>query len=278
MVCGSPISAAAMLDRVFWRRAAACALTSATITACGSFSLFLRESGLDRMPDTALMELDSPFDYGRQAELVVPRMRSDPRCPAEHTAEIVEFLPRLVTGGGALILFSSAMQMRDTFGMIPEVLRTDVLMQGSMPKHAILDAHRERIAAGRRSVIFGLAQTWGEGVDLAGELCTHVVIVKLAFKRPNSPLEEARHEWVESQGRSAFHEISLPEVGIRLAQSVGRLIRTHTDSGRITILDRRLGASRWGRQLLKGLPPFTIRIFPKPERSGGLKREQSPVL
>jgi ATP-dependent DNA helicase DinG len=205
-------------------------------------------------------------------------MRSDPRCPPEHTAEIVEVLPELVASGGALILFSSARQMRDVFGMIPESLRADVLMQGSMPKHAILQKHRERIAAGQRSVIFGLAATWGEGVDLPGELCTHVVLARLAFKRPNSPLEEARHEWVESQGRSAFLEICVPEVGIRLAQSVGRLIRTHTDTGRITVLDRRLGASRWGRQLLRGLPPFTIRLFPPPERARGLKRETSPVL
>jgi ATP-dependent DNA helicase DinG len=278
MICGSPITAAGMLDQLLWRRAAACALTSATITSCGSFSLFLRESGLDRMPESTLLELDSPFDYARQAELVVPRMRSDPRCPPEHTAEIVEVLPELVASGGALILFSSARQMRDVFGMIPESLRADVLMQGSMPKHAILQKHRERIAAGQRSVIFGLAATWGEGVDLPGELCTHVVLARLAFKRPNSPLEEARHEWVESQGRSAFLEICVPEVGIRLAQSVGRLIRTHTDTGRITVLDRRLGASRWGRQLLRGLPPFTIRLFPPPERARGLKRETSPVL
>jgi len=278
MVCGSPITAAGMLDQYLWRRAAAFVLTSATITSCGSFSLFLRESGLDRFPDRALLQLDSPFDYASQAELVVPRMRSDPRCPPEHTAEIVEVLPNLVPSGGVLMLFSSARQMRDVFAMIPETLRADVLMQGSMQKHAILQTHRERISAGKRSVIFGLAATWGEGVDLPGDLCTHVVLARLAFKRPNSPLEEARHEWVESQGRSAFLEICVPEVGIRLAQSVGRLIRTHTDSGRVTVLDRRLAASRWGRQLLKGLPPFALKLFPPPERAKGLKRDPSRVV
>lgn len=52
--------------------------------------------------------------------------------------------------------------------------------------------------------------------------------------------------------------LSVPEVGIRLAQAVGRLLRTHEDAGTVTVLDPRLGNTHWGRLLLRGLPPFRI--------------------
>lgn len=71
-------------------------------------------------------------------------------------------------------------------------------------------------------------------------------------------MEQARREWVERQGRSAFMVLSVPEVGIRLAQAVGRLLRTDEDSGSVTVFDPRLGDTHWGRQLLRGLPPFRM--------------------
>ena len=52
----------------------------------------------------------------------------------------------------------------------------------------------------------------------------------------------------------------MPEASIRLQQAVGRLLRTVTDSGTVTILDRRLVTQRWGKALLKGLPDFQVCI------------------
>ena len=95
-------------------------------------------------------------------------------------------------------------------------------------------------------------------MDLPGDYCTHVVIAKLPFAVPSSPMEQARREWVERQGRSAFMVLNVPEVGIRLAQAVGRLLRTQEDSGTVTVLDPRLGNTHWGRLLLRSLPPFRI--------------------
>ena len=41
-----------------------------------------------------------------------------------------------------------------------------------------------------------------------------------------------------------------------LIQAVGRLIRTETDYGRVTILDNRLLRQAYGKKLLAALPPF----------------------
>jgi ATP-dependent DNA helicase DinG len=83
-----------------------------------------------------------------------------------------------------------------------------------------------------------------------------VLIAKIPFAVPNSPLEAALAEWVEDQGRNAFMEISVPDAALRLVQASGRLLRTESDEGRVTLFDRRIVTRRYGRAILDSLPPF----------------------
>ena len=53
----------------------------------------------------------------------------------------------------------------------------------------------------------------------------------------------------------------MPEACVRLAQAVGRLIRSHTDRGTVTILDRRIVTRSYGRELLRSLPPMRLEVF-----------------
>ena len=119
--------------------------------------------------------------------------------------------------------------------------------------------NREAMDAGGGSVIFGLA-SFAEGVDLPGSYCTHVLIAKIPFAVPDSPMESALSEWVENQGCNAFMEITVPDAALRLVQASGRLLRTETDTGRVTICDRRLITRRYGRALLDALPPFRLEV------------------
>ena len=82
------------------------------------------------------------------------------------------------------------------------------------------------------------------------------MIAKLPFAVPNDPLQEALCEWVEAAGGNAFWDISLPTASLRLTQACGRLLRSETDTGTVTILDRRVVTKRYGEQLLDALPPF----------------------
>ena len=267
LMCASPISGSDKLRSLLWNRVSAAILMSATLTSCGSFDLFLQQTGLSWLPKGQLLQVASPFDYKANARLVIPAMRSDPANAQAHTDEVIARMPGLVNTQGTLVLFASAKQMREVYAQMPEDLRRITLMQGAMPKMEMLARHRAAVDRGDRSVLFGLASL-AEGVDLPREYCTHVVVTKLPFSVPTTPLEEARREWIESQGRSSFIEITVPETAVKLKQGLGRLLRTDTDYGTATVLDRRLVSKRWGRLLMKGLPDFLL-VVERPGRARG---------
>ena len=253
----SPISGAATLANGLWRRAAGAVLTSATLRSLNSFDLLLRQTGLVWLPDTETLALDSPFDFPKQGELYIPPLSASPKQPAEHTAAVIEWLPKLVSAAepvGTLVLFTSRKQMNEVAMHLPEDYLPLILVQGEIPQ-AVLEKHRAALADGRASIIFGL-DSFAEGLDLPGEACVHVVIVKLPFSMPDNPIEKTQNRWIEQRGGNPFIEVTVPEAGIKLVQAAGRLIRTESDYGRVTILDNRVLTQRYGRQLLACLPPF----------------------
>jgi len=89
-------------------------------------------------------------------------------------------------------------------------------------------------------------------------LCETVFIAKLPFASPADPVEEARAEWLQRQGRDAFSERVVPATGLRLLQWTGRAIRSETDVAQVVCYDRRLLATGYGRRMLRGLPPYVV--------------------
>ena len=159
----------------------------------------------------------------------------------------------------ALILFTSWRQMRAVLDLLDEETKGKLKVQGEGSKRSLLEAHRSDVDAGRRSFLFGLA-SFAEGVDLPDDYCRHVIIVKLPFAVPDDPLDQAMAEWVESQGRNAFYDISVPDAALKLVQACGRLIRHENDWGRITLLDRRIVTRSYGRALIESLPPYRLEL------------------
>jgi ATP-dependent DNA helicase DinG len=276
LVCAAPISGSDKLRKLLWYRASAVVVMSATLTSCGSFDMFVRQSGLVGFKGLQFLQVDSPFDYRAQAKLVIAGMKTDPSNAQAHTEEVTERMVQLVNTRGTLMLFASTKQMRSVYAQVPEGMRRITLMQGTMPKMEMLARHRAAIDRGDRSILFGL-QSLAEGVDLPGEYCTHVICAKLPFSVPDSPLEEARREWVESQGRSSFIEITVPETAVRLKQQMGRLLRTTEDWGTVTVLDRRLVTKRWGGVRMRGLPDFEV-VIERPTGAAPRARRSAPDL
>ena len=249
----SPVLAADILQECLWSRAAGVIVTSATITALNSFERFVLHSGAP--PEANYKIVESPFNYSN-AIFAVPAMDCDPGDAQAHTAALVEILPQILAPqDGSLVLFSSRRQMQDVYQGLGGEFAARILMQGDCSKQEILRRHKAQIDGGEGSIIFGLA-SFAEGVDLPGDYCRHVVIAKIPFAVPDSPLEAALVEWVEAQGRNAFMEISVPDAALRLVQASGRLLRTEEDTGRVTLLDRRILTRRYGRSILDSLPPF----------------------
>jgi len=256
-VCSSPILAARTLAGSLWQRAYAAVVTSATLTALGSFDRYRMRAGT---PEDAHYEaVPSSFDFSR-ALLQIPRFAEDAGRSDEHTRSLVTHLPELIAPQeGTLVLYSSRRQMLDVFEQLPETLRERILVQGDRSRQEILDRHRQRLDKGEGSVIFGLA-SFAEGVDLPGHYCNHVIIAKLPFAVPDDPIEASVAEWIEARGGNSFMQMAVPDASLKLIQACGRLLRTEEDTGTITLLDRRLITRRYGKAILDSLPAFTRRI------------------
>lgn len=258
LLCVSPLTGAQGLIKGLWNHVAGAVCTSATLSACGSFEFFERLSGLNRYPDKVTGIMPSPFDYEKQGVLRLPKFKNTPKATDAFSLELCQRMPELLSkhSYGQLVLFTSNRQMNACYEALPDDLKTRVLVQKTMSRQYLLKEHRQRVADGEPSIIYGL-QSMGEGLDLPGRLCEHVIIDKLPFAPPSSPVDQALGEWLSSQGRDAFDEIIVPRTAMRLAQWVGRGVRTVDDFATITICDTRLSSTRYGRRILNGLPAFS---------------------
>ena len=112
---------------------------------------------------------------------------------------------------------------------------------------------QQRFLDEEHTSLFATASFW-TGMSSPGTTCSAVVLDKIPFPVPSDPIIEARSELV-GEAR-AFQEVSVPAAGMQLAQGVGRLIRTATDRGVVTVCDPRLAEARYREQILALLPPL----------------------
>jgi len=233
--------------------------TSATLGDDPKLRWFTEPCGLD---DAEVLRVRSPFDYARQAALYVPRRFPKPSDPShgQHVAKLAAYGARQL-GGRTLVLTTTLRALRTVgdsirqdFEALGPADRPEVLVQGELPKRTLMDRFREGAAQGRTGCVLVASASFWEGFDAPGDALQLVVIDKLPFPPPNDPLVEARSQRLESQGRSAFSDYSLPEAAVALKQGAGRLIRRETDTGVLVICDTRLVAMGYGRRLLAALP------------------------
>ncbi|WP_433385924.1 ATP-dependent DNA helicase [Actinoplanes sp. CA-142083] len=199
------------------------------------------------------LDVGSPFDYPKQGILYVAAHLPRPAASGLPDAAGEELL-RLVSalGGATLGLFSSRRAATQAAELLRARTDLPILLQGEEALPLLVRKFRED----RPSCLFGVMSLW-QGVDVPGDSCQLVVIDRLPFPRPDEPLAAARSAAVDSAGGSGFASVSVPIAAIRLAQGVGRLIRSTGDKGVVAVLDSRLETARgYGAFLRKSLPPF----------------------
>jgi ATP-dependent DNA helicase DinG len=83
-----------------------------------------------------------------------------------------------------------------------------------------------------------------------------VVIDRLPFAVPTDPVTAARIRQINDEGGNAFMDYQVPQAVLALKQGFGRLIRSETDRGILSILDHRMMRKPYGRTFLESLPPY----------------------
>jgi ATP-dependent DNA helicase DinG len=199
----------------------------------------------------------SPFDFEHHMRVYVA---SDVPLPSAQEAKLaLDVLADYIafcTGsvrGGSLVLFTSYSDMKAVASMLESkfaAANRPFLMQGA-------DLSRTELTRQMRSfgnaVLFGTDSFW-TGVDVPGDALAQVILTRLPFDPPTHPITEARCDHIRDRGGNPFNELTLPDALIKFRQGIGRLIRTATDRGLVTILDSRVLAKTYGRLFLDCLP------------------------
>jgi len=261
LLCASPIEVGFALDDMLWSQCEGAVLCSATLRALNSFDHFRFQVGLKSNDGTQYQQVDSPFDYQNNAQLVIANMDNEASAP-DFTEEVIDKLPKyLKQGSASLVLFSSYWQMNKVAQSLRDEGKLDIMVQGELSRQQIIEKHKKYCDNDKESIIFG-TQSFSEGLDLPGKYLNNLIITKLPFSVPTSPVEQAQAEYVTAKGGNPFMTLSVPDTSKKLVQACGRLLRNEMDEGVITLLDKRVVTKRYGKQLLESLPPFS-RVYEK---------------
>lgn len=257
-LCTAPTSVAESVGKRLFAAGPSVIMVGATLAVGGSLRYFQERIGAT---EVETLMLSSPFRHAVQMKLVLARDLPGPDEPGydDAMAEAVLVSVRR-SRGRALVLFTSQKLMQAVADRIRERMEAGglelLLQDGSEGRSGLLARFRENVD----STLFGLDSFW-MGVDIPGEALEHVIITRLPFAVPTHPLTEARMELIARRGGNTFTEYTLPEAILKFRQGVGRLIRTSTDRGLVTILDSRILRKPYGREFLRALPECPVEVL-----------------
>jgi len=251
MLHATPVDVASIFQKHTDNFSNAWLFTSATLQVNQKFDHFSKNIGLENYKSGVW---DSPFNYQKQSLLYLPENLPQPSEPS-YTKELMQAaLPVLTASEGrAFVLFTSYYAMNQARDFLKQRLPYELLVQGDLPKHQLLEKFRETDNA----VLLGTSSFW-EGVDVRGESLSCVIIDKLPFASPGDPVMQARIDAIKRSGGHAFMEFQVPQAVISLKQGVGRLIRDVNDYGVVMLGDPRLKQKSYGRLFLNSLPKMPV--------------------
>ena len=225
-----------------------------TLRVSGNRQYFSQKLGL---ADAHLKVIPTTYDYAKQAQVYT--LDEGPAIQELNNTEYVKYLSRTLTmlleevNQPALVLFTSHEILQQVYYRMHRVFLEngrEILAQGIGGSREKL---LKRFIHSQSSILFGADSFW-EGVDLPGDALQLLIVTRLPFENPNRPMVQARYNYLEQRGISAFNQETLPKAALKLRQGLGRLIRSETDSGTMIILDRRIVETKYGQRMARALP------------------------
>ncbi len=255
----APVHVGELLQQMLWTRIKPVILTSATL-AVGKRRSFDFIRGRLGLADADEQILGSTFDFKKQVTLFIEKSMPDPRDAAYPDALALKIRKYVeMSSGGAFVLFTSYRHQDRAFETLAdyfEELGTPVFRQGGeLSRTRMLEEFK--MTSG--SVLFGTSSFW-QGVDVPGLALRNVMITRLPFSVPTTPLARARQEEMKKRGLNDFMNMALPEAVIRFKQGFGRLIRRGSDKGIVVVLDSRIVNKRYGGTFLESIPECTVKV------------------
>ncbi len=259
----APLSVADALQGLLYDQKDSVILSSATLRVGNDFRYTARRLGCCSGPEGGRFRTFvavSPFNYLTQSLVLAADCLPDPSVDSARYADaLAALLKRLfgLTKGRALVLFTSYDMMNAVASAVRDELAEsgiDLLVQGEgQSREAMTRTLRRTGTDGAPVVLFG-AQSFWEGVDVAGEALSCVVIARLPFAWLKDPIVEARSAKIAREGGTPFREYALPEAVIKFRQGFGRLIRSKRDRGVVVVTDPRLVTKSYGASFRKSIP------------------------
>ena len=249
----APLDVSGLLQEKLFKRPRTTVLTSATLAIDGSCDYVARRLGI---PDAESLIVPSPFDYRRSVLLYLADDIPDPTSYAYRDAleqTLIETID--ATRGKALVLFTSHALLADMARAISGPLLDRGVVVLAQRRDGSPQQLTERLRRERNVAVLGTSSFW-EGVDVAGEALSLLVITRLPFSVPTDPVFAARSEAFDD----AFAGYAVPQAVLRFKQGFGRLIRSSSDRGVCAVLDRRILTKRYGATFLQSLPECTVEV------------------
>ncbi len=201
-------------------------------------------------------EFESPFDAKNKLSLIIPktttkytnRTKEEFRQIAETCSEIVDAIP----GNSAVFFPSYALKKMIGAYLKYSTKKTVLEEQPGMSKQEKIEL-LEKFKAYKKegAVLLGVAAgSFGEGIDLPGDLLKGVVVVGLPLSRPDLETKKLIEYYDKKFNKGWDYGYILPAI-TKCLQNAGRCVRSETDRGVIIFLDKRYCKSEY------------IRCFPK---------------
>ena len=256
-LCCCPKDTALKMLQSVWDQECSYVLTSGTMSDGTSFDFFRRENGLDRIRKELILEssTSSPFDYHSHTRLYIPE---DMPLPSNHDEQYIDAIgKRMVeliraTHGHTAILFTSYKVLNMVYNRIVDQLEPyEVICMNRSNRTAISDFKKSRNA-----VLFASGSMW-EGVDCVGDILSSVIVVRLPFPIRSTAMEEKKKAC--GSVSTFIQDYAVPEMLMKLRQGAGRLIRSETDTGCLSILDCRAASDgAYRNRVLQALSQYPL--------------------